>query len=277
MRTAKEYLRFTTEICSPVKEILSAADLIRETSHFHGGTFTNKSIGTSANGFKIDLISVGPTSASNILFYGFPDPGEAVGGTGILFLLKAIQAGHPFLRDLTIRWNFIPCLNFDDQPNHGIGHSSIQKTEAQEVDWLAHKPRPETTALLQLSEELKPIFIFPLHDEWHCHEPIPCYFPVSRPLPESICSGIREILEFSGFEISAETQHPTMGTGFFDMMQIPDIANSTFLRFSQYGTVFICEMPDNPSIGPSATVAAQLAAGLFVLESCLTGANCKNS
>ncbi len=257
-------MNLSKEIAGYYPKILPAVDVISEAESIAKGWFNISEIGKSDKGFSIQLMSQPGSNPQNALLYGFADPGEAVGGTGLLCLMRALREGHSFLADMKYNWNFIPCLNLDDQPNAGKTLDKVMKTGSQEVDWLVQTPRPETKALLEIASRLQPKFVFPLHDEWHCREEIPCYMPVSHVLPKNVCHGLRDILESFGLKISSEIVDPLMGPGFLNMESVSDIKNSTFYEFGKYGTVFICEMPDLLGKPDEQIIAAQMAAGLFV-------------
>jgi hypothetical protein len=263
-KSVEECRDFALEIVEYYPRVLPATAVISEANSIAMDWLKITEVARSRKGHSIQLMSEKSTKNPNALLYGFPDPGEAVGGTGLLCLMKALKANHPFLEDIRLNWNFIPCLNLDDQPDNGKSLSKVMKTSEQEVDWLVRDPRPETTALLEVAAQLQPRFIFPLHDEWHCHEEIPCYMPVSRPLARDVLQGLRTLLESFGLKISKTIIDPDMGEGFLNMGSVAEIKNSTFYEFDKSGTVFICEVPDIEGQPDSTVVAAQIAAGLFV-------------
>ena len=86
-------------------------------------------IGKSAKGHPIKLYSYGQANAPQVLLYGLPDPGEAVGASGLLGLLRALKDPHHLIHQMNVRWNFIPCLNIDDQPNDGLTLELVQKEQ----------------------------------------------------------------------------------------------------------------------------------------------------
>jgi hypothetical protein len=55
--------------------------------------------------------------------------GEAVGATGILCLLKELLNPNSLLNNFPVIWNFIPCLNWDDQHDDGNTLSKVMKTD----------------------------------------------------------------------------------------------------------------------------------------------------
>lgn len=204
------------------------------------------------------------------LWYAFPDPGEAVGGTGLLALLRGLVAGDARLAALDLTWHLLPCLNLADQPANGEALGLVMKTHAQEVDWCTHAPRPETTALLGLARATRPVAVFPLHDEFHCGEPLAVYAMVSAPLPDATCEAVRQALQAFGYAIDADTSDPAMGPGFARMNQAPDYGNSTFAVMAEAGLVFICEVSQLPGLTAAEMAGAQLAASLVALRHALT-------
>lgn len=266
VKNVKEITRWVDAILPPV-EILKQCRKISENDKKLSRIIIDK----SEKGIPIEAYSFAQGD-KNILFYGFPDPGEAVGGTGVLALILALLNGNSFLNSLTnslnLKWNFIPCLNFDDQPKKGCEIVKVMRDPAiREVDWCLNNPRPETKALIQHAEKNKPVFTFPLHDEFHSGESIPVYFPVSRLLPIKVCDAVRKGVTAFGFSINDSYNHPIMGQGFFEMKEAaPDYCNSTFSLLSSYSLVFACEISCIDQTTPADMVAAQLAAGLTVLN-----------
>lgn len=222
-------------------------------------------LGTSGKGHPIRLYRWGHGPVP-VLWYGYPDPGESVGGTGIYALVRGLLQGLDWLTALPLSWYFIPCLNFDDQPDAGRSLGKVMKTPAEEVDWCLHRPRPETTALAELLQSVKPALTFPLHDEYHCHEALPVYFPVQPALPALLCEQLRTYTAAYGFDLDSGHTHRTMGAGFFEMAEIgAEFSRSTFCLAAEFGQVFIVEPCWQPKQAPLKPAAFQLACCLEVL------------
>jgi hypothetical protein len=224
-------------------------------------------IGRTESGREIEAYVRG--EGHEVLLYGFPDPGEAVGGTGILAMMRALWNDDPLLRQFAVRWRFIPCLNFDDQPEEGRVLVPVSRSEGvREVDWCLDAPRAETRALLEQADAHRPVFTFALHDEYHSGEPVPSYVGVTRPLPADACEAVRACLASFGLEVDGSIRHDGMGEGFFRMGATgPDFANSTFSVFGACGQVLVCEVAKAPEVPPADLVAAQLGVGLIALAS----------
>lgn len=261
----------TQEMVSPVTEILPPVRLLERCRHLAAthDHVTKRIIGVTGKGNPIEAYDIG-SGTRDVLLYGFPDPGEAVGGTGALMLMHALLHGNPYLHALDVSWHIIPCLNFDDQPHHGQKLCAVQHDPNDTfVDFCLPEPRPETTALLEYAQEFHPVFTFALHDEFHSGELCPVYFPISRVLTPPYCHAIRDCIEQAGYSIGHAYDHTSMGHGFFDMREQESYAYSTFSVLAEYGLVFLCEVSQHPDLKPSAVVGTQLCAGLIAAMSVL--------
>lgn len=225
-------------------------------------------IGETESGKPIHAYECGENQ-NTVLLYGFPDPGEAIGGTAIVCLLQALVESSPFLQRFDVAWRFIPCLNVDDQPDEGRTLRPVMKNEyGREVDWCLQQPRQETTALVEYAKRIKPAFSFPLHDEYHCGEPLDAYFGVVGHIPDRFAIRIREYVRRFGVPVSAEVTSATWGDGFFEFHAgCQDYGNSTFSLLAQTGPVFIAEVSKRPELSPADTVALQLGTGLIAMSS----------
>jgi hypothetical protein len=267
--TTDDIIKASKKIASHCSKVLSPNDLISQLEKLNG--LRKELLETSQRGHKIDLFSIG--KGPNTFWYGFPDPGEAVGATSILCLLKELLKPNSLLNNFHVTWNFIPCLNWDDQPDDGRTLSKVMKTEKQEVDWLVDSPRPETIAVLNCAQKLKPIFTFPLHDEFHCADAVPVYFPVSHKISNQDAIELKKIIQNFGMTISSEVKSLEMGDGFLLMTEISDIRNSTFYELSKHGLVLICEVPNENLISQQDLIATQIAIGLYGLKMSLRNIN----
>jgi hypothetical protein len=203
----------------------------------------------------------------NVLIYGFPDPSESIGGTTILALIKKLVENDEKLKSYNLKWIFIPCLNFDDQPHNGEKLGKLMKTSNQEVDWCLNNPRPETKVLVDIAENYKPFLVFPLHDEFHCNEDIPIYFPVAPKIDKNLADKLKEIIYYNGLEIDNSIEDKDMGKGFFYMPdKAPDYLNSTFSVFEKYGNVIEFELSDLPNVSRNKLCQIQVSIILEVIE-----------
>lgn len=223
--------------------------------------------GQSEQGVPLEAFIFGSGERS-VLLYGFPDPGEAIGGTTILTLMKQLSLDNPLLARMGLHWVFVPCLNPDDQPYNGEQLQVVSKRGLKEIDWCLDNPRNETIGLLTLSQTYQPSASFPLHDEFHSGETIAAYIALSHAIASSKADRIRMGLLDLGFEVSGEYHHPSMGSGFFVISeQSPrEYLNSTFSILAQSGLVAICELSTQPHLPVSRLVQAQINFVLCCLE-----------
>lgn len=228
-------------------------------------------LGHDATGHPIEAYRWG-SGPVPVLLYGFPDPGEAVGGTVLLQLAQAWLEGAPGARDWPCTWHAIPCLNHQDQPEGGHRLAPVRKRADQEVDWCLKSPRPETQALLRAFEGSRALVVFPLHDEFHAHEPLAWYGLSSLPLEGKLVRKLRGLWESHGLRVAFEPSDPSMGEGFALMSIAPDWENSSFYAMSQAGAwVFIAEPSLWPALDEAALVALHLATLLLCLEAFVKG------
>ncbi|MFN8579131.1 MAG: hypothetical protein U0354_20065 [Candidatus Sericytochromatia bacterium] len=267
------YKNLSKEITENIKEIISPYDLLKEVREISDSNkkLNKQILGYSSKNNPIELYEIG-NGKKNILLYGFPDPSESIGGTSILFLIKYLLQENSLFSSLDIKWLFIPCLNFDDQPNNGMSLEKTMKTSSQEVDWCLNNPREETKALVNLAQKYKPILSFPLHDEYHCNEIIPIYFPVIPRLNKNICNKLREVIYSYNLEIDTSYNDKDMGQGFFEMSEIADdYDNSTFSVLSNYGNVIIFELSDLKHLEKKVLCEIQIHIILLLINELLLG------
>jgi hypothetical protein len=253
--------RSVNEVLPPVEVRRAMVDLASRHS-----SLSHEKLGFSPRGTPIDVYTFGVTGP-HVLSYGFPDPGEGLGATGVYHLLRGLVERPSMTDDLPAVIHFIPCMNPDDQPDEGRTIQTVHKRrDIKELDWCVDNPRRETSILLNYAARVQPRFTFALHDEYHCHEVIPVYFGVGTPLQARTVDLIREVCRRVGLEIAKDPTHPTMGDGFFVMADCgPEYVKSTFSRFAEIGGTIVAEMSWHPDIPTRDIVFAQLAAGLIAL------------
>lgn len=228
-------------------------------------------IGHTESGHPLKAYEFG-RGRTHVLLYGFPDPGEAVGGTTILALLRGLVNGNKHLRSLDLTWHLIPCLNRDDQPDGGRTLSTVfRDPNIREVDWCVSNPRAETKALLDYAELVSPAFTFPLHDEYHSGEAIPLYVIVSECLDPAVSERIRSCVQSFGLLLEEKTSHQVMGSAFSVASELigAEYSNSTFSLMEKYGLVAVCEVSQQEGISASALVATQISLGLIMIAAVL--------
>jgi len=264
MTNPTQIMQVAGDLTSWVEDILPPVAVLERCRRFAEGDsrLDRLVIGRSQQNVDIEAYRFG-TSARHVLLYAFPDPGEAVGGTTILSLIKGLLEGHAFLSSLDVTWHFIPCLNFDDQPEKGQVLASVFRTpSAREVDWCVDNPRPETRALLEYARAIRPIFTYPLHDEFHCGESVPLYFVTAGTLPSALLRSLVSVAAAFGFAVAQEGCEPKV----IDMAFTPDFPKSTFSHLARHGLVLMGEVSQQRGIPSCNLVSAQLAFGLIALQ-----------
>jgi hypothetical protein len=252
------------EILPPVKVIEFFSTLAK-----YDNSIKEFEIGEDKSGRKIYRYSIG-NGPADVLFYAFPDPGEALGGTGIVSIVNLLHKGAGTFNHLPVTWHFIPCLNFVDQPNEGKTLEKVMKTKSQEVDWCLNNPRPETTALLKAIEEIKPKFTFAMHDEYHSENAISPYIGVTKNLAEQSFNRIRQLFKRFNLNMNPDYSDKEMGEGFFNMSSIgEEYKNCTYSEIEKYGQVFIAELSQHEHLSPAEIVFLQLSMGFIALAEVL--------
>lgn len=243
-------------ILPPVKLLARCHALIEGDARW-----THDILGYSEKGHPIHVFSFGE-GPHTTLWYGFPDPGEALGGTTILTLMKALSCGA--LEVSATRWSFIPVIDFDLQPHdgHELVHV-MSEPGARLVDMCCHAPRPETIALLDHVAQTSPSLVYSLHDEYHCGEHLPAYAVVHDTFPRPLVDHLKEIWETFDYPANQEMQHPIFGAGFLKPNEDAAFyATTTFQRYEAHGQMLIFELSEQPHLTPRDLVTMQLAAGL---------------
>ncbi len=271
--TSESIATVAKSLSSRVDTILPPLQVLRE-CHVLAGAHEDiheVEIGHTESGHPLKAYEFG-TGRTHVLLYGFPDPGEAVGGTTILSLLHGLVSGNKHLLSLDVTWHFIPCLNLDDQPDGGRTLSPVFRDRSvREVDWCVSNPRSETKALLDYAGKISPAFTFPLHDEYHSGEAIPLYVVVSECLDPAISERIRTCMHPFGLLLKEKDPHRVMGTAFNVLSDLVgnEYSNSTFSILNEYGLVAVCEVSQQEGISNSALVATQISLGLVMIDAAL--------
>lgn len=254
-----------TELIPPEKVIEYFATMAK-----YDNRFTEKIIGTDASGRDIFSYSFG-NGPHSCLFYAFPDPGEALGGRGLMALANLLQIGACNFKNMPVTWHFIPCLNFVDQPGNGKSLQKVMKKPEHEVDWCLNNPRPETTALVQFADMIKPCFSMGMHDEAHCDEHIDSYIGVTSPLSKEAVNLVRTVFFKCQANLNKDYQDQQMGEGFFTMSSIgAEFNNSTFSHLCRYGQVMVADIGRAANLRNADLVFLQLAAGLIGMSDAIT-------
>jgi len=261
------------DLSSQVEAILPPLQVLRECRSLAKAheNVREVEIGHTESGRPLRAYEFGQ-GQDHVLLYGFPDPGEAVGGTTILSLLHGLVNGNKHLLSLDFTWHLIPCLNLDDQPDGGRTLSAVFRDPSiREVDWCVSNPRSETKALLDYAGSISPAFTFPLHDEYHSGESIPLYVIVSECLDSAISERVRTCVKSFGLLLEEKNPHKVMGSAFSVASELvgAEYSNSTFSIMENYGLVALCEVSQQEGISASALVATQISLGLIMIDAVL--------
>ncbi|MGW4879314.1 M14 family zinc carboxypeptidase [Streptomyces sp. NPDC004262] len=150
-----------------------AARLVAE----HPRTARLHRIGTSRAGAPLWLLSIGHGSRHTLVVAG-PHANEPVGGATVLRLADRVLADPRYTDDADVTWNLLLCLDPDGaRRNEGwlagpytLGHhfrNFFRPGFLEQPEWLPDgadaAALPETRALLDLQDELRPFLQFSLH------------------------------------------------------------------------------------------------------------------
>jgi len=140
-------------------------------------------VGRSRQGDPIEAIRIGDGPKKGLLF-AMPHPNEPVGSMMLEYLSRRLVEDDALRRSMGYTWIMIKCIDPDGaRLNEGwfkgpfsIGHYArhfYRPPSYQQVEWTFpvdyktlhfHDPLPETQALMKLIEQLKPDFIYSLHN-----------------------------------------------------------------------------------------------------------------
>ncbi|MFI6296493.1 M14 family zinc carboxypeptidase [Nonomuraea sp. NPDC050790] len=140
-------------------------------------------IGTSRLGepLRVATIGVGPHDA---VIIGGPHPNEPIGALTVSALLRRLVEDRWLREEFGYRWHLIPCVDPDGaRLNEGwyarpgdrraYAEHFYRPREADQVEWTFpltgdgytyDRTMPETEALMRLMDEVKPAFVYSLHN-----------------------------------------------------------------------------------------------------------------
>lgn len=166
-------------------------------------------IGHTRLGQPIELLTIqgGDTHA---FVFGGPHPNEPIGTMTIEYLSRKLCEDAALRAELGYTWHFIKSIDADGMrlnegwfkgpftPTHYARHYYRPEPAAQ-VEWTFpidykelhfHSPLPETEALIRVIDELKPRFMFSLHNAgfggvyYYVSRACPPLYPIFHELPE---------------------------------------------------------------------------------------------
>ncbi|GAA2898606.1 M14 family zinc carboxypeptidase [Streptosporangium fragile] len=140
-------------------------------------------IGTSRLGepLRAATIGAGPHDA---VIIGGPHPNEPIGSLTVSTLLRQLVEDAALREDFGFRWHLIPCVDPDgarlnegwySRPSDRRAYAEhfYRPAEADQVEWtfpltgedhFFDRTLPETEALMRLMDEVKPAFVYSLHN-----------------------------------------------------------------------------------------------------------------
>ncbi|OUC87833.1 M14 family zinc carboxypeptidase [Streptosporangium minutum] len=140
-------------------------------------------IGTSRLGEPLRVATIG-SGPHDAVIIGGPHPNEPIGSLTVSSLLRQLVEDASLREDFGYRWHLIPCVDPDGaRLNEGwyvrpgdrrayVEHF-YRPAEADQVEWtfpltgedyFFDRTLPETEALMRLMDEVKPAFVYSLHN-----------------------------------------------------------------------------------------------------------------
>ncbi|KKK37433.1 hypothetical protein WQ57_13330 [Mesobacillus campisalis] len=155
--------------------------------------------GTSRNGHPILAMKIGD-GPKKALCFACPHPNEPIGAMTLEYFSHALAENDELREELGFTWYMIKCIdpdgvrlnenwfkgpfniyNYTRNYFRPIGYEQVEWTfpvDHKELHF--HEPLPETRALMSLMEEIKPDFVYSLHNAGFGG----AYWYISRDLPE---------------------------------------------------------------------------------------------
>lgn len=142
-----------------------------------------KEIGRSREGHPINCIKIGAGS-KNALLFGCPHPNEPIGAMMLEYLISVLSENEEFRESMDYTWYIIKCADPDGTklnekwfkgPFNVSNYikNFYRPAGFNQVEWSFpidyknlhfDKPLPETQALMKVIEEIKPDFLYSLHN-----------------------------------------------------------------------------------------------------------------
>jgi hypothetical protein len=174
----------------------------RELASDHPETVELFDIGRSRRGHPINCLKIGH-GRRNVLAFASPHPNEPIGSTMLEFLTRKIANDERLWKELDATWYCIKSVDPDGTKlNEGwfrgpynilnYARNFFRPAGFEQVEWtfpLEYKtlkwnnPIPETAALAALIREIKPVFMYSLHNAgfggvyWYISEDMPDVYP----------------------------------------------------------------------------------------------------
>jgi hypothetical protein len=171
----------------PDYESFFTVDELRASSHRLAGQFPDAveilSLGHSRQGDPIETLKIG-SGAKTALVFAMPHPNEPIGSMMLEFLSQRLAEDDDLRQSLDYTWYLIKCIDPDGtRLNEGwfkgpfsvanYGRHYYRPPSHQQIEWtfpIQYKslefdtPLPETRALMALIKDIRPDFIYSLHN-----------------------------------------------------------------------------------------------------------------
>jgi hypothetical protein len=144
-------------------------------------------LGKSKSGRAINCLKIGEGS-KNALLFGFPHPNEPIGSLTVEFLSRFLAENPDTVEDLGYTWYLIKAIDPDGAAlNEGwfkgkfdpvkFARNYYRPASHEQMEWtfpvtykklIFSNPPPETQALMKLMDQIKPSFMYSLHNAGFC-------------------------------------------------------------------------------------------------------------
>lgn len=170
-----------------------------------------REIGRSRNNHPVLCLKIGH-GKRNVLAFASPHPNEPIGSTMLEFLTRKIAEDDRLWKEHDLTWYCIKSVDPDGTKLnegwfkgpyniHNYARNFFRPAGFEQVEWTFpfeyktlkfDSPIPETKALAALMEEIKPVFMYSLHNAgfggvyWYISEDMPGVYPVLWDLVEKL-------------------------------------------------------------------------------------------
>lgn len=140
-------------------------------------------IGASKDGHPVYCLKIG-NGKNNALMYGLPHPNEPIGAMLLEYLSHAMVEDDAFLNEYDYTWYIVKSIDIDGTKKNekwftppfsitNYAKNFFRPASDQQVEWTFpvkyknyefDRPIPEAVALMNLIDEIKPKFLYSLHN-----------------------------------------------------------------------------------------------------------------
>jgi len=193
IESVPDYSEFLT-----VDELNASSEALTD-EHGHVEMFK---AGVSTEGEDIRCLRIGD-GPRNALLFGFPHPNEPIGSMTLEYLTGRLAEDDDLRETLGYTWHIVKCVDPDGaRLNEGwfkeeftpltYALNYYRPPGKNQVEWTFpidyktlhfHSPLPETRALMKIIDEVKPEFLYSLHNAgfcgvyWYVGKPVPGLYP----------------------------------------------------------------------------------------------------